>query len=367
MTHGTTRIHIGAGESIRRSGGMHNYILSLASGQARIGLSPYVVDNVYSRGSWRVERASVGGIDEGAESVAPQHLIEIAEQATLHFHFAQSARRLLSGPFQHRDLSRDLFHFHGPWGREGLVQGNSALRAYLKRSLETRVYRRFGRFVTASTAFKAVLIDDFGVDEDRVTVVYPGIDTDRFSPGDQASAQRALGLDPGVFTMACVRRLEPRMGIQYAIEAAALLPNCRLLVVGTGSLREDLESLVERLGLSDRVRFLGRVDDAVLPDVYRASDVTLVPTVALEGFGLIVREAMSAGSPVIATSIGGLPEAMGVFAQSWCVAPANAQAIAQKAQLIAEGRGPTPTALQTEAGRFGVVAMAEEVEALIAR
>ena len=96
------------------------------------------------------------------------------------------------------------------------------------------------------------------------------------------------------------------------LEALALgcqrLARTRLLVAGTGPAAADLERRSRSLGIADRVRFLGHVPDAELPDLYRAADITVMPSRALEGFGLSTLESLASGTPVIATPVGGSVE-----------------------------------------------------------
>jgi glycosyltransferase involved in cell wall biosynthesis len=148
-------------------------------------------------------------------------------------------------------------------------------------------------------------------------VVNPGVDTERFKPGSRSEARRALGLSEDGYLFAAVRRLEPRMGLHAAIDAIASLPHAHLAIAGTGSLQKALQRQVEDLRLGARVRLLGRVSDDDLPLVYQAADTTLVPTVSLEGFGMVVLESLACGTGVIASRVGGLPEALGPFASEW--------------------------------------------------
>jgi glycosyltransferase involved in cell wall biosynthesis len=109
-----------------------------------------------------------------------------------------------------------------------------------------------------------------------------------------------------------VRRLVRRTGVDRLIEAmpaiAAGQPDAVLYVGGTGPLLPALRQRVHDLGLAERVTFLGFVPDEQLPYVYRAADLNVMPTTALEGFGLTVVEALAAGTPSVVTPIGGLPE-----------------------------------------------------------
>ena len=106
-----------------------------------------------------------------------------------------------------------------------------------------------------------------------------------------------------------VRRLEPRMGLEQLLRAVALLPDRPILtVVGGGTLDESLRRLASELGLSESVRFTGRVADDVLRDWYRAADLFVLPTVAYEGFGMATAEALASGTPVVGTPVGATPE-----------------------------------------------------------
>jgi glycosyltransferase involved in cell wall biosynthesis len=135
---------------------------------------------------------------------------------------------------------------------------------------------------------------------------------ERFSPGDGYEAARArLGIQPRHPLLVSVRRLEPRMGLDRLLRAVRVLQDVNpveLALVGGGSLDRDLERLAEELGIADRVRLVGRVSDAALPDWYRAGDLFVLPTLAYEGFGLATAEALASGTPVIGTAVGATPE-----------------------------------------------------------
>ena len=104
------------------------------------------------------------------------------------------------------------------------------------------------------------------------------------------------------------------MGLEDLIQAmrpvAAAHPDALLLIGGKGHREAALRAEAAALGLDAHVRFLGFVADDDLPALYRAADLNLVPTVALEGFGLTTVEALAAGTPSMVTPVGGLPETM---------------------------------------------------------
>jgi glycosyltransferase involved in cell wall biosynthesis len=120
-----------------------------------------------------------------------------------------------------------------------------------------------------------------------------------------------LKLPGNALLLLTVRDLEQRMGIDTLLEALTRLPKDRpfyCLIGGTGPLRGFLEKLCERLGLAQRVRFLGYVQEDQLPLYYQAADVFVLPTRAHEGFGLVTVEALACGTPVVGTPAGATPE-----------------------------------------------------------
>lgn len=203
-------------------------------------------------------------------------------------------------------------HFHGPWAFEVAVErggGPSALRRWI----EASVYRRADLCIVLSAAFGRVLSEAYGVDPARIKVIPGGLDAEHFRPSvTPAEARQRLGWPadrPIVFTL---RRLVRRMGLEAAIAAVAEIkathPDMLLVIGGRGPLRDDLRRAVDAAGLAQHVRLIGFVGEADLPLAYRAANLSLVPTATLEGFGLIAAESLAAGTPVLVTPVGGLPE-----------------------------------------------------------
>jgi glycosyltransferase involved in cell wall biosynthesis len=104
------------------------------------------------------------------------------------------------------------------------------------------------------------------------------------------------------------------MGLEDLVAAADIirsrLPDVLVLIGGAGRLMSELHAAIHSRGLAHQVRLLGRIADEQLPLAYQAADLTVVPSVALEGFGLVVPESLAAGTPVLVTPVGGLPEAV---------------------------------------------------------
>lgn len=206
-----------------------------------------------------------------------------------------------------------VVHFHGPWAQEGRVEGESATRAWVKDLLERSVYSRGDRFVVLSDAFREELCTQFRVPVDRVRVVPGGVDTTRFDTGMTiAKARERLGWPQGRPIVLAVRRLARRMGLEGLIDAVDVVrervPDILLLIAGRGALADELQARIRAAGLGQHVRLLGFVAEGDLAVTYRAANLTVVPTVALEGFGLVTVESLAAGTPVLVTPNGGLPE-----------------------------------------------------------
>jgi glycosyltransferase involved in cell wall biosynthesis len=214
------------------------------------------------------------------------------------------------------DLLRDLplvIHFHGPWGLESGAEGESWINVQSKLVLERLVYRRARHFIVLSEAFRDVLTEHYGIPSSRISIIPGGVDIDQFSGvSSQNEARLRSHLPIGSPIAVSVRRLARRMGLEHLIEAWAEIcgrhPDALLLIAGKGPLHSELQAQILRLGLEENVRLLGFVPDAELPLLYRAADVTVLPTVALEGFGLTTVESLAAGTPPLVTPVGGLPE-----------------------------------------------------------
>ena len=213
------------------------------------------------------------------------------------------------------DLS-SLAVFHSAWGDEYRVEHESAqgrVGGWMRDRAERRVVRRADRYLTLSAFMANRLAELHRVPRAEIHTVPGGVDLEHFSPGEtKGQIRKRLGWRQSVPTLISVRNLRPRMGLGNLIEAVALVlprvPDLRLVLGGHGPLLEELRRLCRKLGLADIVEFAGFVDDADLPDMYRAADLAVVPTAALEGFGLVILEALACGTPVMATPVGGIPE-----------------------------------------------------------
>lgn len=166
------------------------------------------------------------------------------------------------------------------------------------------------RIVTTGERIRRALIETNGYDPATIVSVPTGVDGSRFVPGDKSSARIALGLPTtDGFIVGIVATLRSWKGHRYLVDAIPLLPErIRLIVVGDGPQRAELEQQVRTLGISDRVSFVGNRDD--VPLWLQAFDVFMLPSYANEGVPQSIVQAMQCGLPVVSTRIGSIDEAV---------------------------------------------------------
>jgi len=270
-----------------------------------------------------------------------------------HTHFAYSA----VGPLQ--VIPESLPHvrsFYGPWHEEGRVEDRKQLedrrqgrrtlkkaaacaaacaalhaRYALRAQVERRNLRRSQVAVVLSEQSRQEVLD-LGFPAGSIVKASGGTDTDAFHllPGKtdgKIAVRRQLGLPESAQILLSIRRLAPRMGLDKLIQAMpeiiARCPDACLVIGGTGPEAGRLQTLVQTLHLQDHVCLAGFIPAGQLVSYYQAADLFVLPTLALEGFGLVTTEALACGLPVIGTPIGATPEIL---------APLDQRLIAHSAQ-----------------------------------
>ena len=213
----------------------------------------------------------------------------------------------------------DLGHLHFP-GTHPRRQ-----RAYLHWSTRHSA-RHATQLIADSEVTRSDLIEHYHADPERINVVYPG-----FDPTPFAAAAEAPELDdlPENYLLH-VGTLQPRKGLSFLMEALAALgdhPARPALVCAgrRGWMNAPIMQQVEKLGLRSRVRFLDYVPPEQLPTLYSKARMLVLPSL-YEGFGFTPLESMAAGTPVICSRAGSLPEVVGDAALT--VPPADTTALA---------------------------------------
>ncbi|KRF02133.1 sugar ABC transporter permease [Frateuria sp. Soil773] len=233
-------------------------------------------------------------------------------------------------------------------GNDLNVQAGHALRRpQIRASL-----RGAGAVVAVSRALadKAVAL---GTPAARVHVVYNGVDNALFAPGRRSAARARLGLAEASPLLLYVGNLKPGKGCLDLLEAfpavLAVRPRARLVYVGAGPARGALLERAAALGCADRVQLAGAVPHAALGDWFGAADLVSLPS-HNEGVPNVLLEAMSCGTPVVASRVGGIPEVVPDYAG--ILVPPHATGALSVALLEATGRAWDSARIAAHAGGF---------------
>jgi len=218
------------------------------------------------------------------------------------------------------------FRFNTAWEieQEKSAVRRAALRAteppleHWQRRFETGVLEAADGIVILSEYTRSHLENHFpSVDPGKARIIPSGVDTERFRPAeDRPAVREALGIASDAIHLVTTRKLAPRMGLENLVRAMPAVLRAAaerelklgLAICGSGDLRSVLEDLIRELDVAESVRLAGRVSDDDLVRNYQAADLFVLPTVAMEGFGISTVEALSTNIPVIGTPAGATPE-----------------------------------------------------------
>ena len=232
---------------------------------------------------------------------------------------------LLTGRF--RNIP-SIYYFNSPWHEEFSIKKNenhskTTIRTMLIAScmkwVERQMMSRATKIVVLSRYMHKKAWQIHPYSENKFVKIPGGVETDFFSLSDLSKSQmkQRIGLPQDKTVFLTVRNLVPRMGIEALIEAfhqsRILRERGLLLVGGKGPLKGALKSLAADANLDGAIRFLGYIPDKDLPATYQGADFVVLPTRKLEGFGLVILEAMASGTPVLGTPVGAIPEIISSF------------------------------------------------------
>jgi len=323
------------------AGGMNVYVDSVARTLARLGVSVEVFTQATDPAQpastevvpgYRVHQLSIGAAGGLDKADLPSQLGSFCEALLRHGEFRSPQR--FDVLHSHYWLSGQIGwaaarHLAVPWvhSMHTLARVKNAKRALgepaesADRILgEEQIVSASDLLVANTDAEAAQLRTSYQAAPDRIAVVHPGVDLHRFSPARESKAllRRRLGLRPDAATLLFVGRLQPLKAPDVAVRALAELvargsPGAgpiQLVVCGgpsgaNGIQPSALASLAGDLGIGDLVQIRPPVEQTALAELYRAADLTLVPSYS-ESFGLVALESQACGTPVVATDVGGL-------------------------------------------------------------
>jgi D-inositol-3-phosphate glycosyltransferase len=242
--------------------------------------------------------------------------------------------------------------FHALGKVRRMHQGASDAFPPEREAIETLVAASADRIIAECPQDETDLVQLYGADPSRITIVPCGYDPAEFGPVDQDDARRRLGLHLDEPIILQLGRIVPRKGIDTVIEALGRLRRdhgieARLLVVGGSERVADHErdpefarliDLASSEGVTDRVTFTGRRDRSELAAYYGAADV-FVSTPWYEPFGITPLEAMASGTPVVGSDVGGIKYTVRDGQTGFLVPPRHPDALAARlARLLTDER-----------------------------
>lgn len=207
-----------------------------------------------------------------------------------------------------------------------------AMNKGIIRTLKQNALRKASAIATVSNELKRQIKQNFSVS--NVTVLPMGV-----YAADFYMRQSKMPCE-GCKTVLFVGRLEKIKGVKYLIDAMKEI-NAKLIIVGDGSLRKELEK--QAFNQERKIMFYGAVNHSQLPDIYASADVFVAPSITLEngsteGFGLVLIEAMAAGIPVIGTRTGGIQDIIQDGKNGYLVEEKNSQEIAERVNQLLSNR-----------------------------
>jgi D-inositol-3-phosphate glycosyltransferase len=389
----------------KRTGGMNVYVRELSRELGRRGWAVDVFTHaenpcrpieVGMAGNVRVMHVVAGPERHIAKNELVRYLPEFADNVRafaeergfrydlIHSHY------WLSGLVA-RDLQRDwsvpivqMFHTLGHIkNRVARSPGEHELQARIE--AETELIRHADALVASTPIERRQMLDLYGADPSRISVIPCGADLGLFRPLPKAEARHELGLPADRHLILFVGRIDPLKGIDTLLKAIALILkespawHGRLGVVIVGGQVEDnprnmsremqnLHALRESLGIEETVTFLGSQSQEALPYFYSAADVVVMPS-HYESFGMVALESMASGTPVIASNVGGLSYIVRHGKTGYLVPPRSPKVLAGRIRTLLDDpfrrRRMGAQGVQA-AQRYSWTAVSDQIESLYA-
>ncbi|HEU4930309.1 MAG TPA: glycosyltransferase [Candidatus Krumholzibacteria bacterium] len=189
--------------------------------------------------------------------------------------------------------------------------------------------RQSSKVFAVSEALKSDIVR-LGVDAAHIAVIPNGIEAERFPLRSRTAARELTGLAPDGRYVVCVSRLSHEKGVDLLIDAVALMTarDARFVIVGDGPDADALQARAQRLGVADRIRFVGARPHDEVPAWISSSDVGVLSS-RKEGYPNALVEYLACARPAVAARVGGVPEILTSDALGIMVPPENASALAQ--------------------------------------
>jgi len=231
----------------------------------------------------------------------------------------------------------------------------------LLRSYEKKLMKRSDALIAVSNYTVGELTELYGIEEEKIHVIYNGVDINKFKPRpDRAELRREFGLEEEKKVVLFVGRLYHRKGLEILLRSIPPViqefGDVKFAISGTGFKKKEqsLRNLAKELKIEDYVTFLGYVPDEKLPDLYAASDIFVLPAI-YENFPFAILEAQATGLPVISTKVGGIPEFLTDNENGFLIDPGDPAQLTQRMLTLLQD-----PKLAKEMGRRGRILIEEK-------
>lgn len=209
----------------------------------------------------------------------------------------------------------------------------------LKKNFKKNCIKKTSHTIAVSDANREILLKLYPLLKNKITTVHNGMDLAAFNrelvhfsnQDKQRIRQKIFRAENNELIILSIAALHPRKGLKYLIEAFSMIhekiPDCKLVIVGEGPQKTELEKIIKKLGIDNKVVLSGYQES--IPKILKSSDLFVLPSIK-EAFGLVLLEAMEAQLPIIATNTGGIPEIVQNHKSGELVEPGNAGQLAEK-------------------------------------
>ena len=210
--------------------------------------------------------------------------------------------------------------------------GSRSLESTLVNGLEWWGSFEASRIIAVSGWMKEHVTQTFKLPMEKVDAIHNGLDLSMFTgQHDNATARANFQVEPDDLLVTTVGRMTAQKGFDDLLRAFPLvlqsIPKARLLLIGDGYMRGELEALAKKEGVAARTKFTGFIEDKQLVEALKSSDAVVIPS-RFEPFGITALEAMAAGAPLVVTRVGGLAEIVDDGVDGLEVEPENPRSIA---------------------------------------
>ena len=228
------------------------------------------------------------------------------------------------------------------------------------------------RVIAISQAVQQQLVNSFRVNKDRISLIYNGIDVKRFlrdfSKHEKEKLKDRFGVRKDYYVIGTIARLTPDKGhhvLLYALyEILRKKPNVQLVFVGEGRERYKIIDLMQRLGLSENVKFIKSQLNTV--NILSIIDVFMFTPKRKEGLGIALLEAMASGKPVVSTNVGGISSIVEDGVNGFLVEPFRPELLVEPTLKLLEDKElykrMSQAAREIVIEKFSINGMADRVE-----